>query len=206
MKEPDPESALAAWSRTLFSFPSLVAIGSLTVSLICLLSLNKAREQIEDSNRRLSQIVRQFEAERRTVEDANRQFESLIGRFEQLERKTSFEIERGNSRIRGMDEELIQVRDTVVELVRRERQRIEAIEAGRPDPSALAQPALSPDERPALRVDSTQTYTVAEGDNLYRISRKLNLTVRELLDVNPDIDPDRLRIGQVLNIPVVPGR
>ncbi len=179
-----------------------VAIGSLVVGLVCLKALNDARKQIEDANRRVEQTVRTFEGEREATESVRREIETLLEKFRQLERQTRFEVDRGHSRIEGIDEELTQVRDTVVELVRRERRRL-GVNGTTP------QPTPSPDDDdppppPETQPDPTRVYTVVDGDNLYRISRKLGVTVKELLDVNPTINPGRLSIGQELRIPIVP--
>lgn len=45
------------------------------------------------------------------------------------------------------------------------------------------------------------TYTVKSGDTLVDIARRKNLSVPDLLDANPDIDPNVIRVGQKLNLP-----
>lgn len=46
------------------------------------------------------------------------------------------------------------------------------------------------------------TYTVRAGDTLYKIARNNNLTLQNLLDINPIIkDPNFIQIGDVINIP-----
>jgi Ca-activated chloride channel family protein len=45
------------------------------------------------------------------------------------------------------------------------------------------------------------TYKVAEGDNLYKIAKKLGVTSQELLKANNIEDPTKLQIGQVLKVP-----
>lgn len=44
-------------------------------------------------------------------------------------------------------------------------------------------------------------YTILAGDSLYSISRKFNVPVQEIQHANPGIDPNNLRIGQVICIP-----
>jgi LysM repeat protein len=44
-------------------------------------------------------------------------------------------------------------------------------------------------------------YIVREGDTLDSISRQFNLTIQEIIDRNPDLDPDLINVGQQIVIP-----
>ena len=46
-----------------------------------------------------------------------------------------------------------------------------------------------------------RTHTVAAGETAAGIARKYGLKLSALKAANPNIDPDRIRVGQVLNIP-----
>lgn len=48
--------------------------------------------------------------------------------------------------------------------------------------------------------DST-THTIASGDTYGKLAVKYNVSVNDLLDANPGVDPRRLRIGQTIVIP-----
>jgi len=45
-------------------------------------------------------------------------------------------------------------------------------------------------------------YTIRAGDTLYSIARFFNVSLDDLLEANPGINPERLRIGQVICIPL----
>lgn len=45
------------------------------------------------------------------------------------------------------------------------------------------------------------TYTVAKGDNLTKIAKKYDATVAELVTINNIKNPDKIYVGQVLEIP-----
>lgn len=49
---------------------------------------------------------------------------------------------------------------------------------------------------------SSKTYKVLEGDNPVKIAKKLKVNYDELLKVNGIEDPRKLRVGQVLKLPV----
>ncbi len=47
-------------------------------------------------------------------------------------------------------------------------------------------------------------YTVRRGDSFYLIAQRVGVTLRDLLEANPDIPPARLMVGDVLTIPSCP--
>ncbi|TDX53155.1 LysM peptidoglycan-binding domain-containing protein [Orenia marismortui] len=47
----------------------------------------------------------------------------------------------------------------------------------------------------------SREYTVRRGDTLFSIARDFNTTVAELRRLNPRINPNRLRPGQVICVP-----
>ncbi|OPJ55422.1 peptidoglycan DD-metalloendopeptidase family protein [Alkalithermobacter paradoxus] len=51
-----------------------------------------------------------------------------------------------------------------------------------------------------LGSDSVETYEVQEGDSAWTISRKLNISVEDIEKANPDINVERLKIGQEITI------
>jgi LysM repeat protein len=44
-------------------------------------------------------------------------------------------------------------------------------------------------------------YIVRDGDTLDSISRQFNLTIQEIIDSNPDLNPDLINVGQQIVIP-----
>lgn len=85
--------------------------------------------------------------------------------------------------------------------------------AAAPKPAAPAAPAMkspgpvveSKPPAPKAAASSTATapesYTVAKGDNPYKIAKKLGVSYQALLDANKIEDPTKLQIGTVLKIP-----
>jgi LysM repeat protein len=72
-----------------------------------------------------------------------------------------------------------------------------------PVPTEVASPA------PEASVEATTppggtTYKVKAGDTMWAISQKYGITVAALKAANPTVDPTKMRIGSILNIPPKP--
>jgi len=93
------------------------------------------------------------------------------------------------------------------------RKSIGALEkslAGSGTPPRLAQPKSTPDAAPVASGNDL-SYTIKEGDTISVIVKAFNadfkskgwktITLKQTMDANPNLDPNRLRIGQKINIP-----
>ena len=47
-------------------------------------------------------------------------------------------------------------------------------------------------------------YTIKAGDTLYNLAQQFNVTVSAIIAANPGIDPNNLRVGQIICIPAPP--
>jgi LysM repeat protein len=52
-----------------------------------------------------------------------------------------------------------------------------------------------------LGTKDTSTYKVERGDTMYDIAKRQGVTLDKLMEANPDVDADRIGVGQVINIP-----
>ena len=52
--------------------------------------------------------------------------------------------------------------------------------------------------------DNHYPYVVQPGDTLYRIAQRLEVSLQRIIEANPGIDPNYLRVGQVICIPACP--
>lgn len=68
-------------------------------------------------------------------------------------------------------------------------------------PPALPTPTRLPTATPTPQAQEVE-YVVQAGDTLFRISLQFNTTVEAIMARNPGVDPQNLRIGQVLIIPI----
>lgn len=70
--------------------------------------------------------------------------------------------------------------------------------------SAAAVPPSAPKSAPAAAAKAAVAqYTLAPGDNLYMVSRKLGVSYQDLTRANGISDPGQLRVGQTLKVPAV---
>lgn len=65
---------------------------------------------------------------------------------------------------------------------------------------ARSDPAVSP-VAVALGAGRVRTHTVKAGETPFGISRQYRVKLDALLSANPNVDPKRIRVGQLLNIP-----
>jgi LysM repeat protein len=69
-----------------------------------------------------------------------------------------------------------------------------------PNQLAIGQTICVPAPRPTP-CPGGRTYSIVPGDTLYSIARRFNVTVQALIVANPGINPNSLRIGQIICIP-----
>ncbi len=99
---------------------------------------------------------------------------------------------------------IVQPGDTLFKIAQRFNTTVDAILAINPeikDPNLIfpGQKILIPIER------KFEIYVVQPGDTLFRIAQRFGVTVAEILAINPEIkDPDDIRPGQKIRIPVKP--
>ena len=96
--------------------------------------------------------------------------------------------------------------DTLWQLARTYNTTVEAIMALNPgiDPNNLriGQVICIPSSTPPHTCPTGSfAYTIKQGDTLWQLARTYNTTVEAIMALNPGIDPNNLRIGQVICIP-----
>ncbi|MGB9791614.1 MAG: LysM peptidoglycan-binding domain-containing protein [Thermacetogeniaceae bacterium] len=101
---------------------------------------------------------------------------------------------------------IIRPGDTLYKLARQFGTSVEAILAANPgiDPNNLqiGQAICIPiTPAPQFCPPWTLPYTIQPGDTLYSIAYRFGVDIEDIINVNPGIDPRRLRIGQTICIP-----
>ncbi len=72
-----------------------------------------------------------------------------------------------------------------------------------PEPTPTPEPSPTPTAEPEATPEPTEAfeYTIVAGDTLLDIAISFNVTLDEILDLNPGLDPDTLQIGQIILVP-----
>jgi LysM repeat protein len=107
------------------------------------------------------------------------------------------EIARLNPRV---EPRRLRIGQEILLPTKQEAQRLLAGEAA----PTKAEPAGAPAPKAAEAKGSASTHTVAKGDTFEGIARRLlgsGKRVDELRELNPDVDPTRLKVGQKIQLP-----
>jgi LysM repeat protein len=96
-------------------------------------------------------------------------------------------------------------RDEIVKMAKRLNELAVSSTQTRPEAPTVAETSAPSrtSARPAEAEDAGPggTYTIKSGDYFAKIASELGIELQALIDANPDADPRRLRIGQVINVP-----
>jgi len=89
-------------------------------------------------------------------------------------------------------------RGEMVQLAESLRQVAGGASAGNASSSSGQDDAASTDDAATA---SGSTYAIRAGDNFTKIAKSQGISLQALMDANPDLDYNRLRIGQAINLP-----
>lgn len=198
-----------------------VSVCSVLLCAVCIYYVFHAREMALEAERRLTKAIAGLEETREEMVEIRKGVEERLSVAERDRSEVSFSIQKNEDRIRNLTTDLANTREVLGAVVNRLREQTEAImslaerapagpgtpsggneqvteETEAPDPEPAPEPDPEPESgrpAPAVRV------TVQPGDTLSAIARRLNVSVPELLDANPDINPNLIQPGQVLRVP-----
>lgn len=100
----------------------------------------------------------------------------------------------------------IQPGDTFFSLARRFGTTVPALVSANPlaDPNNLqiGQTICVPRQPVFPACPEGNFYTIRPGDTFFALSRRFNVSLDDLVEANPGVDPDRLFVGQVVCIPL----
>ena len=118
------------------------------------------------------------------------------------EKKKAFLATRAESKSATETRQAIPVTPSTTPLVASNTEAAAPITAA---PVAVSKPVETAPPAPVAKVAPAaprpSEYTLAAGDNLYMVSRKLQVSYNDLLQANGLSDPRQLRVGQKLKVP-----
>lgn len=101
---------------------------------------------------------------------------------------------------------VIQPGDTFFALAQRFGTTVAAIVSANPfaDPNNLqiGQTVCLPSQPQFPACPERNFYTIKPGDTFFSLARRFNVSLDDLLEANPGVDPDRLFVGQIVCIPL----
>ena len=133
----------------------------------------------------------------------------LAGRGSETERENRIsELEQQVSRLSGANEELNGNIRGLYNQTRTSFQNVSDQLALMRDEMKAKSPATTPAATPAAGAAATPpaegaggTYAIRAGDLLGKVAKEQGTTVDKILKANPGLNPNRLKVGQVINLP-----
>lgn len=216
-EDKESTSSPAKWTGNLALW---LAVWAIIVSLICLYLAFSAQGKVKDAERRLQRYVEQLDESRTRVETLDQKVQEELTLNQESVRKISDSVAQNESRLRTNTQTLESTRQVAARLIdslaeqkqalMNHASRLEELSQPPPPPPVIAEEESEPEETPAQEeiAETTEeapegppTYRVRSGDTLSQIARNTGVSVPDLLDANPDINPNLIRVGQVLNLP-----
>lgn len=216
-EEPEEPKEPSWFSRLFSSVPVWISIWAVVVAVVCFVLALQARNEIHYAQRRIDDTVRTINESRQTIEAFQSQIRLLEERLDQQQRLFSGRLTETRNMTQALEASIRQNNERMDGLEGFIREGFEEVARRMASPGQPA-PEVSPatgellvdddpevDPLPATRDgedrEDMQTYVVQPGDHMTRIARRFNIRLDRLIDANPDINPDVLRVGQVLRIP-----
>jgi len=174
--------------------------------------LNESREQIEALDRKVQD---ELERSQQIVEELR----FAISRNENRIRSNTQTLETTRKVASQLIDSLTEQREALEGYSSQLQQLALLVEGETPTPAATARTAprapgqqevaegtevvevAEQTESPPTEAEPVRQYEVRSGDTLSQIARRTGFSVPELLDANPEIDPNLIRVGQTLNLP-----
>jgi TolA-binding protein len=136
-----------------------------------------------------------------SVRGASQDHEDRLLELERRVDRMSAAIDEINGQIRGLHHNTRSALQNLSEQINQMRQEmrvarsapasVQTVNAAESSAAASASGAASP----------ARTYTIRAGDLIAKIARENNTTVDAIIKANPGLNPNRIKVGQVINLP-----
>lgn len=128
------------------------------------------------------------------------ELEKALGRVRLYSNQSERAVKQLASSVNENRSEIVDLADRINKIVTSApRPATTSAETTRPELPAPTATTTTDDS--SAEASREETYTIEAGDTLNKVAAKLDVSLQTLLDANPGVDPRRLRIGQVINVP-----
>ena len=158
--------------------------------------LSPLSASMEEGSSSAARLEKEMDALRTQLEEVRAQNNELRKSLERS-RIYSTQSERAVKQLAGSVKEN---REQIVKQADRLNELVSGVRAPAA-PVASSDSSVAPAEGSAADPRPGGSYTIQAGDTFGRIADKTGVSLQALIDANPDADPRRLRIGQVINLP-----
>jgi len=162
--------------------------------------LSESMEAGSTSAARLEKDIAGLETRVAELSAQKTELEQALGRVRLYSNQSETAVKQLASSVKENRSKIVDMADRLNEMITsRASPAPTTAQTSRPeDPAATTPNTTAPT---AGTTNEAGTYTIASGDTFAKIAGKLGVSLQALLDANPDADPRRLRIGQVINVP-----
>lgn len=156
-------------------------------------------ESVSATARRVDQVVGNMTSLSQNVSDALSEVSSDVSKMKSDIRKVAIDAGTARKMAEELEKKGLRVASTPAPSSSQPDSSASSSEAAK---SSTASPSSSsPSKAPDATPGESGVYTIKSGDTLGRIAAAYNVTLSELQEANPGVDPRRLRIGQQIVVP-----
>lgn len=147
----------------------------------------EAESQATRAEQRIQALEAQLEKHQRSQEMLRNQLRSVVGDIEKALNQLGQEMGTTRSQVAANAE-------AMQELVTKLSNSRVAVAASSMPEQGAASPVESNSE-------GLRQHSIRQGDTFGQLARQYNVSVEAIIQANPNVNPNRLQIGQVVNIP-----
>ena len=183
---------------------ALIAAGTGASALVKISNSSKdINERIEKNaalELEIKKLVDRADALEAKIENAKAEAGEKVNR---LAGQTQSAVNVLNSNINQLRDELVKDRESIAKLatVQAPKHR-QTAEAKQPKAEASAEDNGGKDAPAAAQsAGDEKTHKIQSGDTFQKLAKKYSVSVDDIIKANPDANPSRLKIGQLIKIP-----
>ncbi len=181
---------------------ALIAAGTGASALVKISNSSKdINERIEKNaslELEIKKLTDRIDALEANIENAKTEAGEKVNR---LAGQTQSAVNVLNSNINQLRDELVKDRESIAKLATVQAPKHKALEAKQPKAEAAAENKSGDNPADAQASSDEKTHKIQSGDTFQKLAKKYSVPVEDIIKANPDANPSRLKIGQLIKIP-----